>query len=276
MPRPAATASSGIRRTGVRRHRRPLAEEVSDAIARELILSESVPPGELLPSEKELAVRYSVSRPTIRESLLMLQQAGLVSMRHGVGSVVLPRPRTLTHGLDRLCSIETFAHEAGKTVETTDLEWEEREADEQIAARLEIPVGHRVLVTRRVKLYDGERVGWLLDYIPEGALPFDALKSEFAGSALDVLLDHPEVGADYADADIAAVNLPDDIAARLGVDAHTAAMFIDAVLWTLDGRAVDWGRSWYLPQYFRFSVRRRRQLGRPLPGDRPLGENGQR
>lgn len=256
-------------RTGVRRHRRPLAEEVSDAIARELILSEETAPGELLPSEKELADRYGVSRPTVRESLLMLQQAGLVSIRHGVGTVVLPRPRTLTHGLDRLCSIETFAREAGKAVETRDLEWEALDADAEVAARLDVPVGHRVLVTRRVKVYDGVRVGWLVDYIPEGVLPFDDLKTEFAGSALDVLLDHPELGAEYADADIAAVNLPADIAERLRVDPGQAAQFIDAVLWTVDGRAVDWGLCWYLPEYFRFSVRRRRQFGRPRPETQP-------
>lgn len=253
---PAPTAISGLRRP-----RRSLAEEISDTIARVLILSGDVPPGDLLPSEKDLAGRLGVSRPTIRESMLMLQQAGLISIRHGVGSIVLPRPRTLTHGLDRLCSIETFAHEAGKTVESAEVEWEEREADAEIAGKLEVPVGHPVLITRRVKIYDGARVGWLMDYIPAGVLPFSSLKSEFAGSALDVLLDHPEVGVEYADADISAVNLSPDVAQRLDVEAGTAAMLFDAVLWTIDGRPADWAYGWYLPEHFRFAVRRRRQLG---------------
>jgi GntR family transcriptional regulator len=252
--------------SGLRRHRRPLAEEVADAIARELILSEEVEPGGLLPPEKDLAGRLGVSRPTLRESLLMLQQAGLISIRHGVGSVVLPRPRTLTHGLDRLCSIETFAHEAGKEVESVDVEWEEIEADRATAERLQIPFGHPVLVSRRVKTYDGVRVGWLVDYIPDGVLPFDSFRAEFAGSALDVVLDHPEVGAQHADTDLTAVNLPADIARRLGVRPGTAAIYMDAVLWTYEGRAVDWANCWYLPDHFRFSVRRRRQLGGPHPG----------
>jgi DNA-binding GntR family transcriptional regulator len=244
-----------------RRRRRGLAEEVREEIARDLILSEEVAPGGLLPTEKELAARYGVSRPTIRESLLMLQQAGLVRIRHGVGSVVLHRPRTVTHGLDRLCSIETLAREVGKDVETVDLEWRETVADERIVDRLDVPIGHPVLVVQRVKLYDGERVGWLTDYVPAGVLPFDELRAEFAGSALDVLLDHPEVGAEYADADLSALNLPPDIAARLGVEAGRAAMVYDAVLRTVDGRAVDWAHGWYLPEYFRFSVRRRREIG---------------
>ncbi len=68
----------------------------------------------------------------------MLQNEGLVGIRHGVGTYVLPRSHTLTNGLDRLCSIETFALEAGQTVHTEELEWEEVEADEQTAAKLSV------------------------------------------------------------------------------------------------------------------------------------------
>ena len=264
---------TGADRLGPRRQRRPLAEEVSDAIARELILSEEIAPGGLLPPEKELAGRLGVSRPTVRESLLMLQQAGLISIRHGVGSVVLPRPRTMTHGLDRLCSIETFAHEAGKQVESVEVQWEEIEADRTTAERLHVPIGHSVLVSRRVKVYDGQRVGWLVDYIPDGVLPFESFREEFEGSALDVLLDHPEIGAAHADTDLAAVNLSVDIATKLEVAPGTAALYMDAVLWTYDGRAVDWAKCWYLPEFFRFSVRRRRQLGRRPPGASGTGKD---
>lgn len=238
-----------------------MAEVVSDAIARDFIVSGEAPPGALLPPEKDLASRLGVSRPTIRESLLMLQQAGLISIRHGVGSLVLLRPRTVTHGLDQLCSIETFAREAGKAVGSVDVEWEELEADPVTAARLHIPIGTPVLVSRRVKIYDGVRVGWLVDHIPAGVLPFDEIKAEFAGSALDVLLDHPEVGGDFADTDLTAVNLSAEIAAKLDVEPGEAAMHVDAVLWSYDGRTLDWAVNWYLPAYFRFAVRRRRSLG---------------
>lgn len=248
-------------RVGLRRNRPALAEELCDAIARDLVFGDVVPPGEILPSEKELSARYGVSRPTVREALLMLQNAGLVGIRHGVGTYVLPRSHSLTNGLDRLCSIETFAREVGATIDTEELEWEELEADDHMADRLAIDVGSDVLVVRRIKLLGGVRVGVIHDHIPAGVLPFELLRSEFHGSTLDVILDHPEVGAEYADSDIEPVNLEPEMAARLGVEAGTAALLIDTVVWTAAGRAVDWGRCWYLPNHFRFSVRRRRQLG---------------
>jgi DNA-binding GntR family transcriptional regulator len=250
--------ASAIRR---RRPRPPLAEELCDALARDLILSELVPPGDLLPSEKELSARYGVSRPTVREALLMLQHAGLVAIRHGIGSFVLTRPPALTNGLDRLCSIETFAREAGESIETTELEWEEVEADAELSERLGILEGHGVLIVRRMKSLDGVPVGVIHDHIPAGVLPFDLLRSEFHGSTLDVILDHPEVGAEYADSEIIPVTLENELATRLNVAPGSAALLIDTVVSTVDGRALDWGICWYLPTHFRFSVRRRRQIG---------------
>jgi GntR family transcriptional regulator len=261
----AVTPQSAARASGLRKQRRPLAEVLCDAIARELIFSEDVEPGMLLPSEKELCARYGVSRPTVREALLMLQQSGLVAMCHGVGTYVLPRSHSLTNGLDRLGSIETFAHESGQTIETEDLEFEEVKANAEMAGRLQIPMDHRVLVVRRVKSLAGTRVGWIHDHIPEGVLPFELLRAEFHGSTLDVILDHPEVGAELADSEIEPLNLPADIARLLGVRTGTAALMIDTVVWTIDGRAVDWGKCWYLPKFFRFSVRRRRQIGQRVP-----------
>lgn len=44
--------------------------------------------GSQLPSEAELMQRFSVGRHTIRAAVLMLQNAGLVKTRHGLGSIV--------------------------------------------------------------------------------------------------------------------------------------------------------------------------------------------
>jgi DNA-binding GntR family transcriptional regulator len=265
MSRPVDPAASVLEAGGPsmrrRRPRPPLAEELRDAVARDLILSDLVPPGSLLPSEKELSARYGVSRPTVREALLMLQQAGLVATRHGVGSFVLPRPHALTNGLDRLCSIETFAREAGESIETQELEWEEVLADAEMAQRLGIPLGHQVLIVRRMKSLHGVPVGVIHDHIPAGVLGFDLLRSEFHGSTLDVILDHPELGAEYADSEIVPVSLDHALADRLQVAPGSAALLIDTVVSTVEGRALDWGVCWYLPQHFRFSVRRRRQIG---------------
>lgn len=45
--------------------------------------------GEKLPGERELAERFSVSRPTIREAMIALEIYGVIEIRHGVGNIVV-------------------------------------------------------------------------------------------------------------------------------------------------------------------------------------------
>jgi len=257
-----AHAAAAVSLASVSRvRRRSLTDEVRERIAQDFILNDAVQPGQLLPSETELSARYGVSRVTLRAGLRSLQEAGLIAVRHGVGSVVLARSRSLTHGLDSLASLESFATQAGQKIGTDQLEWEERLADRNLADRLQVREGHRVLAVRRVKTLGGERVGWIADYVPEGILPFDVVRDEFAGSILDVLLAHEEVGVEYEDTNIQPVNLPRDIARRLAVNGGVAAMYMDGVTWTARGLVAEFAQTWLLPEHFSFSIRRRRLVG---------------
>jgi GntR family transcriptional repressor for pyruvate dehydrogenase complex len=49
----------------------------------EAILTGVLPPGDRLPSERDLVVQFGVSRATVREALRVLESAGLISSRPG-------------------------------------------------------------------------------------------------------------------------------------------------------------------------------------------------
>jgi GntR family transcriptional regulator, transcriptional repressor for pyruvate dehydrogenase complex len=59
-----------------------------------------------LPTEAELAQKYGVSRPTVREALSRLRMDGLIASRRGSGSYVLRRP---DHNIKRFAPIESLA-----------------------------------------------------------------------------------------------------------------------------------------------------------------------
>ncbi len=71
---------------------RPItAEKLSNAVVRQvelLILRGILRPAERLPSERELAERLGVSRPSLREALAQLQEDGLLTSRAGAGVFV--------------------------------------------------------------------------------------------------------------------------------------------------------------------------------------------
>ncbi|GAB4274935.1 MAG: FCD domain-containing protein [Pararhodobacter sp.] len=83
-------------------------EKLSQSVVRQielLILRGLLRPGERLPSERELAERMGVSRPSLREAIAELQERGLLVSRAGAGVFVADMlGSTFSEALTRLFS----------------------------------------------------------------------------------------------------------------------------------------------------------------------------
>lgn len=89
-----------------RRDRARAADQVTDDL-RLQILSGSLARGTRLPSEKELAVHYDVSSPTIREALRALSAMSLIEVRHGSGTFVIAETaRLLSSAMEAVVRLE--------------------------------------------------------------------------------------------------------------------------------------------------------------------------
>ena len=77
---------------------------------REAIMSGRLKPGDYLPSERDLMVQFSVSRPTVREALRVLQNMGLVASRPGGrGPEILPQStETFVRQFETMARLETL------------------------------------------------------------------------------------------------------------------------------------------------------------------------
>jgi|SRR5271157_2472161 len=78
---------------------------LSSQVAQQLeeMIAETLPPGNLLLTEKELASQYGVSRIVIREAMKMLEDRGVVEVRAGRGTtVVAPNSDRVKASLTRL------------------------------------------------------------------------------------------------------------------------------------------------------------------------------
>jgi GntR family transcriptional repressor for pyruvate dehydrogenase complex len=100
-PRGASRLIAPIKKTRV-------AEEIADRI-RELILNGTFPPDRPLPSERVLAVRYGVSRGSVRDAFRTLETIGLLETRHGQGT--FPRELSVDRLVTPLVSVLAYRHD---------------------------------------------------------------------------------------------------------------------------------------------------------------------
>ncbi len=100
---------------GKRKRSHEVAELIESAIA-----SGEFEVGSKLPSEKELAERYGVGRPSVREALFLLQQQGFVEVASGArAQVTAPNAKFLTDQLAGLVKRITARGEGQSHMEQT-------------------------------------------------------------------------------------------------------------------------------------------------------------
>ena len=78
------------------------------------------PVGSQLPTEEELAERFTVSRHTVREALRQLRADGLVSSRQGSGTTVMPPPPSTPFNVHRVASIDELIAYAAESLYEVD------------------------------------------------------------------------------------------------------------------------------------------------------------
>ena len=154
-------------------------------LLREAIRRGEYQPGETLPSEPRLVEQFGHSRPTIRQALALLRAEGLVDVRPGLGAFVAGQPPIrlalsrygpAVHRQDAGPFEATIPGGRGELVAV-----EERSADAEVAARLEIAEGDPIVYRRRHMHADPDDG---IVQIQEGRFPLDLVRgSVLAGKA---------------------------------------------------------------------------------------------
>ena len=83
-------------------------EEIADKLE-EMILSDEISVDEKLPSEQALATSFGVSRPVVRESLMLLNARGLITQKNGEGAYVSrPTPDSFVQTMNRIAQMSNI------------------------------------------------------------------------------------------------------------------------------------------------------------------------
>jgi GntR family transcriptional regulator len=214
------------------------------------------PAGQRLISEPELAKQMGVSRATLREAMRTFETQGVIRRRQGSGTYVVGKVPVIDAGLEVLESIETMAGRMNLEITVSDLHIEQLEADKEIAAKLGIGDGNRIIRIRRVIRADRRPAAYLVDILPESVIKTSDLPKNFHGSVLDFLLARGE-RLTTSRAVIGATNAAPDVAKPLEIQRDDVLLKFESQLFDNKNNIVDYSVSYFIPGYFHFHVNRR-------------------
>jgi GntR family transcriptional regulator len=205
---------------------------------------------EMLPTERQLAERFGVSRMTVRQALNGLREEGVLHSVRGVGTFLaaprVSKPPALTSFSEDLIS-------RGYTPSTRLLAAEEVSLSRDIAVELGVAPGARGYRIERLRLADGNPMCHEEVFLAAARFP-GLLAQDLEQSLYGVLNDRYAVVLRRAQQQIKAINLGADIAGLLEVEEGAAALLVKRITLDEDGRIVERGQSICRGDLYDFSL----------------------
>jgi GntR family transcriptional regulator len=213
---------------------RPLYRQVREILIKR-IADGTWQPGQLLPSEPEIAAELDVSPGTVRKALDEMTAENLVVRRQGRGTFVARHDdaRILFQFFKLLPDSGTPEFPESKVLRVTS------GVHEEAAGRLGRQLKERIIVLDRVRMLGGRLC--VLERIHLPAFLFPELENrEIPNNLYQLYATGFGVTIGHASEQLKAVAATADEASYLQVDAGTPLLRIDRIAFALDERPVEW------------------------------------
>ncbi len=231
-------------------------------------LIRTLPEGSALPTERELSERFDVARGTVRQVLQRLEIEQRIYRRQGKGTFVAPAKIEQRLGLT---SHTEEMRASGFAPSSKLIDVSRIPAPNEVAAALRLNEGAEVLQIERLRLADGEAIALEVLYL--NAERFDGISAALGEDVSFYQLLRSEYGVelDSAEETIEAVIAGSREARLLGCVPPAALMQLSRLTVDTRGRPVEYVRSVYRGDRFRFRQRLQRpgDAGRREPLLRP-------
>lgn len=220
-------------------------------ILRRQIAEGAFRPGDQLPSEAQLCRTYGISPMTVRRSINLLSDQGVVSTAQGRGTFVRPLELgTAVFDLQELQDL--FQNEVDTSVRLLDVRVVS--ADERMARKLDLCEGDNAIYIRRLFTRQGQPIFYHRAYliydptrpIVEAEMDVTSLQGLFANAGNHLLkrgqLTIESTLMNEEEAKILQANLP------------AAAFFLEHLFYDFDERPISWGWFVFRSDHLRFTT----------------------
>ncbi len=238
-------------------------------------------PNTVLPTENQLAVRFGVSRPTLRRALGLLERSGLILRQRARGTIVSP-PKVV-RSLQPLYTIEEDFRRKGIPLETCVLDYRPAlDAPQHIRDILKLDRHGRVALLVLRRLVNGQIIACDFAYIPISLMAKVRPDEVTARPLIEVLGGRTGVPIDRLDWEIEILPSAPEVASVLKITPGVLVVASNTTAYALDGTPVSRNERYYridlvkfhfVTQFAERAVRAGSRRRRPTHGkpERPRG-----
>ncbi|GAB2545692.1 GntR family transcriptional regulator [Gracilibacillus alcaliphilus] len=215
--------------------------------------------GEKLPTEYVMAKHFNVSRETFRSAIKLLENRGVLVVKHGVGTFVTKMLPTIPSSLETLSKISDLIKSAGlKEGERKDFS-KVVDCEPEWAEKLEIPIGKPVTVHQRIRMANNEPVV-LSQNIMDNSLIGDAFeKKELYGSLTEFLEKECNIKTLTSDSELIVPLHTDKLCQKLLLYPETTVLLMEQLHYNELNEPVMYSRDYFRNDVFQFKLRRKRK-----------------
>lgn len=226
----------------------PIYEQIYQILF-EKIKREEIGNGDLFPSERDLAEKFSVSRMTVRQALNTLKQKGLIYHERGIGAFV--SKRKLDVHTRNLVGFTEEMMELGLKPSSKLLLAQIEKSDEITAQELGIEKGEQVFHLQRLRLADGSPMAFENAYLPAVRYPNLSDFELDKNSLYDVLKNEYGVRMSHAEEILEAVIFDKEMAKVLSVKPNSPALLVHRIVFSDSNLPVESVKTFYRADRYR-------------------------
>ncbi len=204
--------------------------------------------GQRLPSERDLADDYEVSRMTLRQAITLLVEEGILERRVGSGTYVASH--RVQEKMRGTTSFTEIVRSQGKTPSSQVVSYQRKPANETEIQQLQLKPSDYVVRMERVRYADNMPLVFEVASIPEKLIR-EFKREDITEHFFQTLTDNGyEIGKSQQT--IYAKNASERVANYLKVPKNHAVLALTQVSYFIDGRPFEYVHSQYVGDRFEF------------------------
>ena len=231
----------------------PLYQQIKDH-CQSGIKSGSYPVDSRLPSERQLAEKFMVSRMTVTKAFKELEREGWVYARSGKGTFVAPQTK-IDQNLEKLTSFSEDMAAQNLKVTSRILSIGVENSDESTAKKLWIGPGTLIFVLERFRLADEELISLERTHIPYALCPDIEKRYDFSQESLyNILRNQYSFQLLVAQQTVEARLPSDDEMKKLGIENSKPVLSFERSTFNENSHPVEFVKSVYLGDRYKLNI----------------------